>query len=234
MRRHSELFSSSCRIRTDIAMGNFISPLRRAIRKNDYKEAELILDEAGEGAADLINEDYTADCFLAFCQRNVQNPLHTALGYQGRERIVHLLIQKGADVNSAGQDGQTPLHKAAKQNNLSFAEVLVESGADIHGQDDKGWSPVHCASMSLVSRMNCDLSVLRFLVEQVGATDDVHLKDDAGNTPLHVSAKWDNATSFVYLLSKGADLNAVNNSGNKPLDLADLHVKSLDLGTKQQ
>ena len=42
-------------------MGN-TSSLRRAMLKNDPKELERILKEAGEGSSDLINEDYTSDC----------------------------------------------------------------------------------------------------------------------------------------------------------------------------
>ena len=42
-------------------MGN-TSSLRRALLKDDVNELERILQEAGEGSPDLINEDYTSDC----------------------------------------------------------------------------------------------------------------------------------------------------------------------------
>ena len=47
-------------------MGN-TSPLRRAILDNDDSKVERILQEAGEGSPDLINEDYTSDCL---CNRS--------------------------------------------------------------------------------------------------------------------------------------------------------------------
>ena len=57
-------------------MGN-TSPIRKAILNQDNDSLEKILQEAGEGAPDLINEDFTSDC-LCNRARNVQPPLHTA------------------------------------------------------------------------------------------------------------------------------------------------------------
>ncbi len=42
-------------------MGN-TSPVRRAILKNDTVKLQEILEDAGEGSPDLINEDFTSDC----------------------------------------------------------------------------------------------------------------------------------------------------------------------------
>ena len=53
-------------------MGNYsTSTLRRTMRNDDIIGLREILEDAGPGAADLINEDYTSDC-LFNCTRNVQ------------------------------------------------------------------------------------------------------------------------------------------------------------------
>lgn len=201
-------------------MGNCITPLRRAIRTRDPAKVREILEEAGDGAPDLINEDYSADCFIACCLRNPQNPLHTAVALQETPIILELL-KFGADVNSSGREGATVLHKACRQNNVSLCKLLVEYGADCHLQDNTGWYPIHCASMSLNARQFSDKSALLYILEIAGSADDIHLKDFGGNTPLHVAAKWDNIAAFQYLVQKGADLSAVNAEGKKALELCD-------------
>ena len=53
-------------------MGNHAtSPLRRAMGNRDLSAAKQILDDAGQGSGDLIDEDYTSDCMFN-CTRNVQ------------------------------------------------------------------------------------------------------------------------------------------------------------------
>ena len=67
---------------------NFISPLRRAVRANRPDHLKDILEKAGRGAPDLINEDYTADCFLDICQRNNNHVLHTAISKRNNNQVI--------------------------------------------------------------------------------------------------------------------------------------------------
>ena len=65
---------------------------------------------------------------------------------------------------------------------------------------------------------NNDLSKVKALVEKDGSL--VHLKDAAGNTPLHQAAITGSVSISELLLSKGADINAINTQMNTPLHLA--------------
>ena len=70
---------------------------------------------------------------------------------------------------------------------------------------------------------------------------DVNAKDFLGYTPLHLavrySARFPNTRAIKELLIKGADRDAVEKSGLKPIDLVDcledaddtLKIKTLDL-----
>lgn len=55
------------------------------------------------------------------------SPMHRAV-QSGREDLVELLIEFGADVNTTDLDQETPLHYAAREGNLSVVKVLIEKG----------------------------------------------------------------------------------------------------------
>jgi ankyrin repeat protein len=62
------------------------------------------------------------------------------------------------------------------------------------------------------------LSAVRYLVEELGA--DVNMRDFRGDTPLHnAAARGDNAV-ILYLVSKGADVTALNRKGQTTADMA--------------
>ncbi|KAF2808391.1 ankyrin [Mytilinidion resinicola] len=55
------------------------------------------------------------------------------------------LLSAGADVNVANDFGQTPLHKAVKNNGgYEVSRHLLSSGADLSRQDLAGRTPLHC------------------------------------------------------------------------------------------
>jgi ankyrin repeat protein len=58
------------------------------------------------------------------------SPLHFA-ALNGRRQCVRLLLEQGADVNLADDDGDTPLHMAAVNGHVSVIEALVDAGAQV-------------------------------------------------------------------------------------------------------
>jgi len=62
-------------------------------------------------------------------QHNGASLLHWALK-MGHTKVVPLLIKKGADVNSADNQGITPIHLAAGNGSTSIVKLLIKSGAD--------------------------------------------------------------------------------------------------------
>ena len=208
----------------DVTMGNCSSDLRRHMRHNNVSGVLRVVQEAGEGSPDIINEDFTADCILDSCQRNMNTPVHTALSFHQME-ILEILLQYGGDPNAPSRHyGQTALHQAARQNNMAAVTMLLKYGADLHATDNSGRLPIHCAAGSLTARTRNNVDVLRHLAE-IGRPEDVRAKDASGNTPLHFAVKAECLEAVKYLLERGADMNAANDVGKTPRDLARIYFK---------
>jgi ankyrin repeat protein len=62
------------------------------------------------------------------------------------------------------------------------------------------------------------LAAVKFLVEEIGV--DVNARDADGNTALHNAAARGDNEMIEYLVSKGADVKAVNRSGQTTVDMA--------------
>jgi ankyrin repeat protein len=62
------------------------------------------------------------------------------------------------------------------------------------------------------------LSAVKYLLEELGA--DVNARDHEGNTALHHAASRGDVEMILYLVSKGADVKAVNREGQTTADMA--------------
>jgi uncharacterized protein len=62
------------------------------------------------------------------------------------------------------------------------------------------------------------MPAVRYLVEEVGL--DVNARDHEGNTALHHAAARGDNEMILYLVSKGADVQAVNREGQTTADMA--------------
>ena len=62
------------------------------------------------------------------------------------------------------------------------------------------------------------LGAVKYMVEELGA--DVNQRDHEGNTALHNAASRGDVEMILYLVSKGADVKAVNREGQTTADMA--------------
>lgn len=81
-------------------------------------------------------------------------PLDTAVTYRMIE-MARVLVQFGADVNSANAKGRVALHQAAFHSKVDLAKFLLEAGADIQGGKNS-WTPLHAAA----SEGACDVMLI--------------------------------------------------------------------------
>ncbi|MEM9863324.1 MAG: ankyrin repeat domain-containing protein, partial [Myxococcota bacterium] len=100
-----------------------------------------LLAEAGLRANDPI------DSFGSSIVSILMGECEPASECELRLRLLHWLLDHGADVNRSCTDGITPLHAWASQGptDKEFFRVMVASGADVHATDGQGQTPLHAA-----------------------------------------------------------------------------------------
>lgn len=86
-----------------------------------------------EGGVDVNGKDANGNC-----------PLLLACSYKDNEQMIELLLDKGADPNVFGPNGETPLGLAAKYS-LQAVRMLIEKGADVNAKHEKGLTALEWA-----------------------------------------------------------------------------------------
>jgi ankyrin repeat protein len=114
-------------------------------------------------------------------------------------------------VNSADNDGKTPLHLAAEAGHKSVAKLLVNLSSDgsVNLADYKGKTPLHLAAETGHN------SIVELLLKE-GAAESVNLADNDGKTPLHLATEAGHESVVELLVILGSEL---------PLSLDDIVVK---------
>lgn len=70
-----------------------------------------------------------------------ETPLHIAARVKDGDRCALMLLKSGAHPNQATEDGQTPVHVAAKHGNLTTLQFLLEDGGDaLRKSSVSGWT----------------------------------------------------------------------------------------------
>lgn len=124
--------------------------------------------------------------------------LSYAIGTQN-EAMIACLVELGADVNMANNDGKNPLILAADKGNISIIEYLVAKGAEVNQVDRKSnVSPVFLAAQ------NGHEEIVKYLVE---CCANVNRERGDGATPLWIANKNGHIAIVKYLLEHGSDPN---------------------------
>ena len=135
--------------------------------------------------------------------------------------VARLLSEHGADLNAQANDGETPLHMAAKWGQVAVVRVLLEHGANVGLEDNKGATPLHEGSNGpekkpLVTNYEKP-KVVRMLLKH-GA--DIGAKDNKGRSPLHTAVESRMVEVVRVLLEHDANVGAEDNEGNTPFQIA--------------
>ena len=66
--------------------------------------------------------------------------------------LLYYILERGADVNEANNEGRTPAHVACEHDRLQVLEILFKYGADVNVQDKYGWTPIHVCVNNMSSK----------------------------------------------------------------------------------
>src|SRR5262249_8232602 len=137
-----------------------------------------------------------------------------AAANQGHAELTDLLLEHGADASSLGP-GPWVLYPA-------IADRLLAGGADVNRGTERSWIGICCTGNS-GHKENAELgrAVLR-----CGA--DVSARY-GGRTALHCAAKAGFARVVEALIECGADVNALTDRGQTPLDVLEAAGRSVDV-----
>ena len=122
---------------------------------------------------------------------------------------VERLLQRGADPNTADPKGNTLLMIAARNGNRELVWLLVRRKASANKRSEVGDTALMMASL------RGDREIARALIE-FGGAEVKH----SGWAPIHYAAFEDRAEVIRYLISKGADKDAIAPNGYTALMLA--------------
>ncbi|OQR85733.1 hypothetical protein ACHHYP_11474 [Achlya hypogyna] len=134
-------------------------------------------------------------------------PLYLA-SYYGHVKVVQYLVDAGADLQLAADDGATPLHAASSQGHDTIVGLLLAVGAMINNDKRGGATPLYFAC-----KKGHDAVVQRL----IAAGANVNLPENIGSTPLYIASQCGNYSTVEYLLNADASVDQCSKDGWTPL-----------------
>ncbi|CAM9425723.1 unnamed protein product [Lampetra fluviatilis] len=119
-----------------------------------------------------------------------ETPLHIAAQVKEGEKVADMLLKSGADVNAEQENGETPMHIAARHGHLNVMQLLIREGGDLLWRSKEGNNALHIAVR------NCHLHVVTKILNHLAnekshaeAVACVHQENEFGETPMHLATE---------------------------------------------
>ncbi|KAJ3391021.1 SH3 and multiple ankyrin repeat domains protein 2 [Lobulomyces angularis] len=179
-------------------------------KKKQKRFVEDVQKSAIEKAKEKVSKGLDPN-FLA--ESSEETPLSIAVINNDKD-MINLLVEAGAflDYRVGSKDTwKTPLHIAAQQNRPLALQCLLSFGAWANAVDILGLTPLSYATSS--DSAEC---VHRLLL----AKAETEIFDENKKGPLHQACLNNNEYVTWLLIDFGANINALNISGNTPLHVA--------------
>ena len=148
--------------------------------------------------------------------------LHSAAKNDDIKTMGALLKKGNVDINKRAerpgifgsdmlwQEGDTPLHVAARTASLNAIKFIVENGGDEKVFNSRGLAPLHLAVKS------GSLEAVKSLVESIDGIA-IAIKSGDKTTPLHIASYSGNVQIAKYLIENDASVHLQNHEGWTPL-----------------
>jgi ankyrin repeat protein len=152
--------------------------------------------------------------------------------YASDVAAMRMLVAAGADANVPTMK---PAGRARFGDMLETREVIDQSGLPVVPIGGPSVTPLHAAAgVGYGEGFGANshrfaptgmLAAVKYLVEELGA--DVNAADHEGNTALHHAAARGDNEMILYLVSKGANVKAVDREGRTTVDMANGPVQRI-------
>lgn len=173
------------------------SALSYVVNNGDIEIAKLLLENKAKIKGELL---------LA-----IKSPIA-----ESRIDMIKLLIDNKANINYADDDGFNPLNIAIESGDMELTKFLITNGANVNSLMQDGVSLIGYA----IAQNNMDL--LQILIEN-GANVNYTNGDSWADTPLKTASRLGLDNVVRILLTRNADINAVDMNGNTALHTAALN-----------
>ena len=182
------------------------------------KQVGPFFEAVKAGAFSTVRELLSEDPALASARDSEfgATALHWA-ALRGQAAVAGLLIASGADPSARNSAGETPEEVARRSKHPEIADILAPRQGIVATAKA---AAVGTGSVSIFDAAKTGAVVrIREILDASPALVSAH--DTAfGATPLHWAALRGQAEAARVLVEKGADVAAVNNDGETPLDVA--------------
>ena len=187
--------------RTRLAIHNLISALDQAeevdIDGNTILHLLATQDNeslvVSEMAELFMNWTSTSQAMLNHKNRLSETPVYLA-ARAGHLLTVQFLVQRGASINIATEDGDSTLSAAMRSGNVELVVYLMHDGAIVDPLNKRGDTPLHVATTSGYPQ------IVSYLIDR---GEDFNRQNNFGETPISLAAEYNLWEILELFMAKG-------------------------------
>ena len=107
--------------------------------------------------------------------------------------VVQLILAHAKDKNPKNEEGETPMHVAAREGHLEICQLIINRVKDKNPRGYMGYTPMHEAAL------NGRLDICRLIMDQVAEKNPI---DGNGKTPLNLAEEWGHQAVAQFIRSR--------------------------------